>query len=140
MKAPLHAVVALTVAVVIAGCTLRTVFHETGNPSDLRWWRTESRTRWYWYGLPTGQSPADVYFSTQKACEAFRRTHPDYTKPEEVCQPVYGVLTEVPVPRSPHVNDRDRELDACGGDEACQREQLCLRYRAAGRTDICPAQ
>jgi len=86
----------MLIVAAVGGCTTVPVFHETGNTTDLRWWRTEGRRQWHWMGAPVGQQPEDVYFSTQEACERFRRQHPTYTKPEEVCQPDYGVVTKQP--------------------------------------------
>jgi len=66
------------------------------DPSVVQWWRTETRRQWRWWGAPVWKTPEDIYFSTQETCERFRLLHPDYTRPDEVCQPVRGQLSTRP--------------------------------------------
>lgn len=88
--------VLVLVALLSVGCAMRTIVHETGAPTDPIWWRTESRMQWTLYGAPVGQSPSDIYFTTEVACEAFRGAHPSYTKPQEMCEPVHGSSFRMP--------------------------------------------
>jgi hypothetical protein len=91
-----RAAAAVLLGLLVAGCAMRTIVHETDDPADPIWWRTESRMQWSWYGAPVGQSPTDVYFPTEVACEAFRGAHPSYTKPQEMCEPVHGNSFRMP--------------------------------------------